>query len=357
MRVPPPLPLKALQRVVEPDRAEHCFSLHTEGRTVDFEVDNPWLVLLVVRALRLFLGAHYDTLPAPTFFSHLCVRPRGASHGALSPRQTLVWTGGPDPQKSPVKEPTSTPTERTSGDSASDDGGSSARSRRRASSAREKSPWDGGEEEDAVAGINGEVEGGGDASGSYPPPPPAGQAPGASPSPGGGGGGDPARGGDGAEQEGGVDPDFAGIDFGDEAEEEEGGPRSPGGIMALFSSGRRSSVDFSSSGGDGRGSGGAEVEGPMAVSPAKEEPLTASQLLATRGMSKRLTLSKKMSAANVPGGVLKGKRFDLMALPTDPGQQERRERGTSEHTESTSELCNSLFFVLFVFISSPRCKK
>eukprot|EP00752_Nemacystus_decipiens_P016443 g14699.t1 len=65
-----------------------------------------------------------------------------------------------------------------------------------------------------------------------------------------------------------------------------------------------------------------------------EAPLTASQLLATRGMTKRLNLSKKLSAANKDTGPLKGKRFDLMALPMDPGQQDRRERGASEHAET-----------------------
>lgn len=79
--------------------------------------------------------------------------------------------------------------------------------------------------------------------------------------------------------------------------------------------------------GGGGGSGGGGAGG--------EAPLTASQLLATRGMSKRLTLSKKMSAANNNTGPLKGKRFDLMALPMNPGQQDRRERDASEHAETT----------------------
>ncbi|CAM9989620.1 unnamed protein product [Scytosiphon promiscuus] len=84
----------ALRAAVDPERSDNCFSLHTNDRTIDFEVDNPWLVLLVVRALRLFLGAHYDTLPAPTFFSHLCVRPR-SSDRADTPKQTMVWTSAP----------------------------------------------------------------------------------------------------------------------------------------------------------------------------------------------------------------------------------------------------------------------
>ncbi|CAN0048534.1 unnamed protein product, partial [Discosporangium mesarthrocarpum] len=85
---------EALKRVVGPDRTENCFSLLTPGRTVDFEVDNPWLVLLVARAMRLYLGAHYDTLPAPTFFSHLCVRRKGEGRGVRPRQQTMVWTGG-----------------------------------------------------------------------------------------------------------------------------------------------------------------------------------------------------------------------------------------------------------------------
>lgn len=144
-------------------------------------------------------------------------------------------------------------------------------------------------------------------------------------------------------------------------EENSGGhDRSPGGVMALFSSGGQSlTVDALGSTG---GSGGSDVVSAGTAHGSgsgsgggrgKEEPLTASQLLATRGMSKRLTLSKKMSAANNSNtGPLKGKRFDLMALPMDPGQQDRRERGGSEHADAVPSEC--LFF-LFLFTGSGRC--
>lgn len=318
------------------ERAENCFSLLTPDRTIDFEVDNPWLVLLVVRAMRLFLGAHYDTLPAPTFFSHLCVRPRGSGR-IESPEQTMVWT---DAEKSPAKEPASTPTERTSGDSASDDSdtGPSGRS----SSGRERrAPWDGDEEEEeGGAGGGGDSDLGsaivkestvapsGDASPLLPPPP-AVQAPE-------------------AREE---DEDFA-RDVFEEDGDEDSASRSPGGIMALFSSGRRSLDDMSSVGGGGSSNGGGSgeagvEEGAEGQHPREDGPLTASQLLATRGMGKRLTLAKKMSAANAAGGVLKGKRFDLMALPADQaGQQERRERGFSEHVEAIPSEWSLGVFVL-----------
>ncbi|CAN0537388.1 unnamed protein product, partial [Ectocarpus sp. 12 AP-2014] len=52
-------------------------------------------------------------------------------------------------------------------------------------------------------------------------------------------------------------------------------------------------------------------------------------------MTKRLNLSKKLAANNT--GPLKGRRFDLMALPMDPGQQDRRDRGMSEHAETTTK--------------------
>lgn len=295
---------------MDPERAENCFSLLAPDRTIDFEVDNPWLVLLVVRALRLFLGAHYDTLPAPTFFSHLCVRPCGTDRTEKL-RTSLVWTGE---EKAPGQEPASTPTERTSGDSTSDDSGEMSSSGR--------SPWDGSREqghEEAAAEEDGafdsdsrsvatEIAGNGS---EYPlPPPPSGNAPEVSST--------------------GSADDAAAITKGVgsiRVDEEEGSNRSPGGIMALFSSGRRpSEMGFG-------GSGESEEATPTAAAepPAEEEPLTASALLATRGMSKRLTLSKKMSAANNVGGPLKGRRFDLMELPKNQASQgERREKGSSD---------------------------
>ncbi|CBJ25971.1 hypothetical protein Esi_0018_0021 [Ectocarpus siliculosus] len=353
----------ALKSVVSPDRAENCFSLHTQDRTIDFEVDNPWLVLLVVRALRLFLGAHYDTLPAPTFFSHLCLRPRGAAAGANSrtdsPKQSLVWTSADkEPPVSPLpKEQTtrSTPTERASRDSASDEGDD-----RDGDGQRPPLPWEGGGggggELDSAAGST-MFEAVPMGEGMVYPPAPDGHAPGA---------GSAARaprpprvvaaGEDGEEG-------MPVTDFADEEDDGHGSAdRSPGGIMALFSSGGRRSAEESSvgsaagsiprsrsgvEGGGGVDSStggttprGREAEaggGPSAGAGGGEGAgqLTASQVLATRGMTKRLNLSKKLAANNT--GPLKGRRFDLMALPMDPGQQDRRDRGMSEHAETTTK--------------------
>ena len=374
---------------MDPERSDNCFSLHTRERTVDFEVDNPWLVLLVVRALRLFLGAHYDTLPAPTFFSHLCVRPAPPPPPptglAESPKKPLVWAGegGHGGVGSPVKEPTSTPTERTSGDSASDDSGPSGRSQ---AVVREPSPWDtdvvtaaraaeavqvagreeGDEDEDededdedeeeeeedeeevlrAARELDGDTDcgsaldeagGRGDARRCYPPAP-DGQAPLTMTD----------------------DRDDLGVMATEtaeakrpagEEEHEEGlddlygtDVRSPGGIMALFSAGKRGPEDFGLGSSGGRGE--EELAGSPQAVPEEPGPLTASQLLATRGMSKRLSLAKKLSAANAAGGAaLKGKRFDLMALPMDPTGQERRDRGGSEHAEPAAP--SEVLFVLF----------
>lgn len=326
-----------------PERADNCFSLHTKERTMDFEVDNPWLVLLVVRALRLFLGAHYDTLPAPTFFSHLCVRPRGTGRGnggrgggdtvrssrADSPKQAMVWTSSDKDQtlspgsKAGQHLSRSTPTERASGDSASDASG------RRG---RRPSPWDGqdvGGEGDSDSGSTLQVVAPGE-NARYPPPPDD-RAPGA---------------------------DFIGDIYGEE--DEESAERSPGGVMALFSSSGAGAIPrsgtsegFSSSGGLSTGgsaaaaavaaAGGSATDGGGGGSSGggqEEAPLTASQLLATKGMTKRLNLSKKLSAANKDTGPLKGKRFDLMALPMDPaGQLDRRDRGASEHAEAAPSTC------------------
>ena len=342
-------------------------------------MDNPWLVLLVVRALRLFLGAHYDTLPAPTFFSHLCVRPRsgppgsgsggGGGNRADSPKQTLVWTSA-DKQLAGKEQTTrSTPTERTSGDSASSDesgGGWSGGNRR-------KSPWDGADVDgdgdsdcgstmhEVTAAMEGmryppapdsRAPGAGEAGSGAPPPPPAGP--------------DPTS----TEEDGLPVAEFVGDIYGEGENGETSGDRSPGGVMALFSSGRRGSADeLSGSGGrssiprngtfgsDGLASSGGAPAGGMPAAAAgagdeaaagagDEAPLTASQLLATRGMTKRLNLSKKLSAANKDTGPLKGKRFDLMALPMDPGQQDRRERGASEHAETTP---SEFFFSVISF--------
>ncbi|CAN0149123.1 unnamed protein product, partial [Ectocarpus sp. 13 AM-2016] len=356
----------ALKSVVSPDRAENCFSLHTQDRTIDFEVDNPWLVLLVVRALRLFLGAHYDTLPAPTFFSHLCLRPRGntaAAGGAAgssradSPKQSLVWTSAD--KESPVsplpKEQTtrSTPTERASRDSCSDEGDD-----RDGGGQRPPLPWEGG----GGGGGGGEFDSAAGSTmfeavpmeeGMVYPPAPDGHAPGAgsaarAPRP-------PRAVAAGEDGEEGM---FV-TDVADEEDDGDGsGDRSPGGIMALFSSGGRRSAEESSvgsaagsiprsrSGVEGCGvvdssTGGTtprgrEAEaggGPSGGASEGGGQLTASQVLATRGMTKRLNLSKKLAANNT--GPLKGRRFDLMALPMDPGQQDRRDRGMSEHAETT----------------------
>lgn len=340
---------------MDPERSDNCFSLHTNDRTIDFEVDNPWLVLLVVRALRLFLGAHYDTLPAPTFFSHLCVRPR-SSDRADTPKQTMVWTSvDKSPSSSKEQQTTrSTPTERTSGDSASDDGNHAGGSG--SGSGRRPSPWDGqdagdGDSDSGSALHDVTAASIDDDSMQRYPPPPDGQAPGAGEV--GAPAGTPPRAP--TAGEGGAPPtDFVGDVYGD-GDDENSADRSPGGVMALFSSGGRRVAEQISIGGAGGGpgsiprsatsgvegfassSGGGETgtangTGTGAGAPGVDEPLTASQLLATRGMSKRLSLSKKLSAAaNNNSGPLKGKRFDLMALPMDPaGQQDRRDRAASE---------------------------
>ncbi|CAM9537520.1 unnamed protein product [Pylaiella littoralis] len=300
----------ALRAAVGPERAENCFSLHTGDRTIDFEVDNPWLVLLVVRALRLFLGAHYDTLPAPTFFSHLCLRPKTTARGSLSHVDSaMVWTSSDKQQTlSPsVRDHAtrSTPTERVSADSGSEDSDDCGRGRR-------PSPWDapGGShgEGDSDAGstmFDAVAAEDGMASAAAPPDPP----------------GSDSRSARKTDKDGLPMGEFVGDVDGDK-EQGGGQNRSPGGVMALFSS----DVPLSGMNALGQSAG------------VKEEPLTASQLLATRGMSKRLTLSKKMSAANNSNtGPLKGRCFDLMALPMNPGQQERRERGASEHADPVAK--------------------
>ena len=319
-------------------------------------------MLLVVRALRLFLGAHYDTLPAPTFFSHLCLRPRSSgrpgSRGggdADSPKQTMVWTSSPA-----VKEQTtrSTPTERTSGDSASDESGGGDDDNRR------KSPWDGiaGEGDSDCGSTMQHHEMVAMDSMRYPPAP-NGRAPGAGEAPA------PAPPAPPAAVDTSETEEFVGDIYGEEENGEHSDDRSPGGVMALFSSGRRGpeemglsgeraiprsgtsgSESFASSG--GAPAGGMPVPAGTAPGGAgaggEEAPLTASQLLATRGMTKRLNLSKKLSAANKDTGPLKGKRFDLMALPMDPGHQDRRERGASEHAETAQPSEFSSFGLLLV---------
>ncbi|CAM9416629.1 unnamed protein product [Chrysoparadoxa australica] len=89
---------KALQRSLEPKSADQCFSFVAKNRTVDFQAHNPWLVLLAVRAMRLYLGAHFNTIAPPKFFSPLLLRqgPRNASRPAV---HSLVWTEGDTPKK------------------------------------------------------------------------------------------------------------------------------------------------------------------------------------------------------------------------------------------------------------------
>ncbi|CAN0441265.1 unnamed protein product, partial [Laminaria digitata] len=383
---------------MDPERSANCFSLHTNDRTVDFEVDNPWLVLLVVRALRLFLGAHYDTLPAPTFFSHLCVRPappppphpttntaattggRADIDNSNSPKQQpLVWAGGEGGGVgggvgggSPVvKEPTSTPTERTSGDSASDDSDEDDDDDEDEDDGEEEEGGErGGHDEDTDCGSAlDDVSGGGDGSRIYRPAPDGRAPPGAATITTTLSSRSALPGDDGFEREDGLEEVSITAEAkrqpGEGDGEDEGGlddlygadecDRSPGGIMALFSSGKRGPEDFGfgsssgRSGGAGGGAGGGEEGGGAGAGlgsgsgaampvPAVEDgpgPLTASQLLATRGMSKRLSLAKKLSAANNAGGAaLKGRRFDLMALPMDPAAAGTvRDRGPSEHAE------------------------
>lgn len=335
---------------MNPDRAENFFSVHTQGRTIDFEVDNPWLVLLVVRALRLFLGAHYDTLPAPTFFSHLCLRPAGAERHD-SPKQALVWTG--DEKMPGDRAPGSTPTEHTSGDSASDDSRDTGPSGHLSSASRARTPWDedtaeGVTTQEPIAGDNGDA-GGADPTKDeeieaaviidpvVPPTPPSGQAL------------EAAAAAEVASVEEGVFDSDAGSTVKEErATDEAARPNlddifgeeadgSPGGVMALFSSASRRSADEASFNG-----------GDTIPSNRWNEPPTASQLLATRGMTKRLNMSKKMSAANAREGPLKGKRFELMALPME---QSGRDRGNSESTaDSTPSECSNVFFPSLPFV-------
>lgn len=358
-----------------PERADNCFSLLTPERSLDFEVDNPWLVLLVVRAMRLYLGAHYDTLPAPTFFSHLCARPRGSGDSA-SPKQTLVWTGD---DKAPAKEMASTPTERTSGDSESDSDGVMGTSSHGA-----RSPW---EAMDAAPSVVEEESrcAKGDKFGAdlertssnlteqVTPPTPfltAETAPDAAES------SSPCTyplqeeclessvGGE-AEEEGGAETEGEaetvsrrnGGFFDDEYQERKPGEgsASPGGILSLFSnSGRLTAEDIlnaSSSSRDraGEGFGARPLTGGRSRAGSRtpaagveadaeagdDERPTASQVLAARGgRTKRLNMAKRMSKPRETGAALKGKRFDLMALPAEGGRQDRKERGLSGELET-----------------------
>ncbi len=62
---------KALRRSADESASDRCFSLLVPNRTIDMECNNPWLALLIVRALRLYLRAHYNTLPSTNFYSPL----------------------------------------------------------------------------------------------------------------------------------------------------------------------------------------------------------------------------------------------------------------------------------------------
>ncbi len=62
---------KAMRRSADESTSDRCFSLLVPNRTIDMECNNPWLTLLIVRALRLYLSAHYNTLPSPKFYSPL----------------------------------------------------------------------------------------------------------------------------------------------------------------------------------------------------------------------------------------------------------------------------------------------
>jgi hypothetical protein len=81
------------------ERSQACFSLLTPKRTLDFEVANPWLTLLIVRAMRLFLGAHFDTIAPARFFSPVCLipataSPRAARAARAARSHSIVWTAG-----------------------------------------------------------------------------------------------------------------------------------------------------------------------------------------------------------------------------------------------------------------------
>ncbi len=60
-----------MRRSADKSTADRCFSLLVPNRTVDMECNNPWLTLLIVRALRLYLRAHYNTVPPPKIYSPL----------------------------------------------------------------------------------------------------------------------------------------------------------------------------------------------------------------------------------------------------------------------------------------------
>jgi hypothetical protein len=83
----------ALKRSAPSSASDCCFSLLLPKRTLDFQSNNPWLTMLIVRAMRLYLGAHFNTLPAPRFFSPLCIRPNGTERTSLALDKTAkVWT-------------------------------------------------------------------------------------------------------------------------------------------------------------------------------------------------------------------------------------------------------------------------
>lgn len=320
--------------------------------------------------MRLFLGAHYDTLPAPTFFSHLCARPRGSERSA-TPKQTLVWTTD---DKTSGKEIASTPTERTSGDSETDSDTIVDTSDHVA-----RLPWETSDEapgsEEMDEGRNGEddeygaeTEGVSSISavplptpppeaipslGTQQPSPPSTDAPPTETS--------SSSNASTSLSNGGMEEDNGrGIEFGF-ADQESEGIRSPGGIMNLFSSaGRCTSEDIlraaSASGailgsrmeaGVGAGAG-RDVEAELDDS----EPPTASQVLAARGgRTKRLNLAKRMSRPKGSGAALKGKRFDLMALPADSGRHGRRERGFSGDGDTAPSEDGNIFCFSWLGVS------
>lgn len=124
---------------------------------------------------------------------------------------------------------------------------------------------------------------------------------------------------------------------------------SPGGVMALFSSGRREGGNFASgsSGGGMTASDRLDLVGESSQNAnqvagrerEEDAPLTASQVLATRGATKRLNLSKQLRGSNEKGAALKGRRFNLMALPADSSQQDRREKGPAVDVDIPPSEC------------------
>jgi len=90
------------------DREQNCFSFLTFDRTIDFEVNNSWLVLIIVRAVRLFIAAHYNRIgntgtEAYQYYSPLQLVP---SSERFSRNSSMTWTiGDAESSKLPQAQP------------------------------------------------------------------------------------------------------------------------------------------------------------------------------------------------------------------------------------------------------------